>query len=160
MIVANSTPLINFAAIGRMDILEMLFATVTIPPAVEYELFERGHQYPSKAAIQHSAFIRKHNIRNVALRDALMIDLDPGEAEAITLALEHKADLLLLDEIAGRMTAENYGLVFTGSIGCLIKAKQMGSIPAIRPLLDAMRQEARFWVNPRLYARILQDHGE
>ena len=43
MIVANSTPLINFAAIGRLDILEALFATVTIPPAVEHELFERGH---------------------------------------------------------------------------------------------------------------------
>lgn len=78
MIVANSTPLINFAAIGRMDILETLFSTVTIPPAVEYELSERGRQYPSRAALQQSAFIRKRSIQNVALRDALMIDLDPG----------------------------------------------------------------------------------
>ena len=160
MIVANSTPLINFAAIGRLDILEALFATVTIPPAVEHELFERGHLYPTKAAIQQATFIVKHDIRNAILRDALTIDLDPGEAEAITLALENKADLLLLDEIAGRTIAEFYQLAFTGSIGCLIRAKQIGIIPTIRPLLDAMQHEARFWVNPRLYTRILQEHGE
>lgn len=94
------------------------------------------------------------------LRDALIIDLDPSEAEAIALALEQKADLLLLDEIAGRTIAESYQLAFTSSIGCLIEAKRIGIIPAVKPLLDAMRQEARFWLNPRLYARILMEQGE
>lgn len=160
MIVSNSTPLINFAAIRRLDILEALFTTVCIPPAVEHELLERGRFYPSATEIQGVTFIVKHDIHNVMLRDALTIDLDRGEAEAITLALEHHADLLLLDEIAGRMTAESYHLTFTGSIGCLIEAKQTGIIPAIKPLLDAMRQDARFWVNPRLYAKILKAQGE
>lgn len=160
MIVSNSTPLINFAAIGRLDILETLFTTITIPPAVEQELLERGRQYPSMTKIRQASFIVKHDIHNVMVRDALTIDLDVGEAEAITLALEHKADLLLLDEIAGRMTAESYHLTFTGSIGCLIEAKQAGIIPAVKPLLDAMQQEARFWVNPRLYTKILTEQGE
>ena len=103
MIVSNSTPLINFAAIGRLDILESLFTTLNIPPAVEHELLEQGAQYPHAATIRQAAFIVKQEIHNEMLRTALTIDLDPGEAEAITLALEHKADLLLLDEIAGRM---------------------------------------------------------
>ena len=47
MIVSNSTPLINFAAIGRLDILEALFTKLTIPPAVEHELLERG-AYPAR----------------------------------------------------------------------------------------------------------------
>ena len=70
--------------------------------------------------------------------------LDPGEAEATILALEEKAELLLLDEIAGRTIAESYQLSFTGSIGCLIEAKKKRIIPAVNPLLNAMRKEARF----------------
>jgi uncharacterized protein len=160
MIVSNSTPLINFAAIRRLDILQMLFGTVTIPPAVEQELLERGHQYPSMTEIKRATFIIKQDIYNVMMRDTLTFDLDIGEAEAITLALEQKATLLLLDEIAGRMKAEAYGLTFVGSIGCLLEAKHRGIIPAVKPLLDAMQQEARFWINPRLYRRILAEQGE
>jgi len=160
MIVSNSTPLINFSAIGRLDILEALFTTLTIPPAVEHEILERGAQYPTVTIVRQAAFIVKQDIHNEMLRAALSLDLDPGEAEAITLALEHKADLLLLDEIAGRTIAESHQLAFTGSIGCLVEAKRVGIIPAIKPLLDAMRLEARFWVNPRLYARVLAEERE
>ncbi len=160
MIVSNSTPLINFAAIDRLDILESLFTTLTIPPAVQHELLERGAEYPHMTIIRQATFIDEQDIHNEMLRTALTIDLDPGEAEAIILALEQKADLLLLDEIAARTIAESYRLTFTGSIGCLVEAKRGGIIPCIKPLLDAMRQEARFWVNPRLYARILAEHGE
>ena len=160
MIVSNSTPLINFSAIDRLDILEALFTEVAIPPAVEYEVLEGGHRYPGMTAIRQASFIVRHDIHNAMLRDALTIDLDPGEAEAITLALEEKAGLLLLDEIAGRTIAESYQLSFTGSIGCLIEAKKKGIIQAVKPLLDAMQKEARFWVNPRLYTRILTEQGE
>jgi len=160
MIVSNSTPLINFSAIGRLDILEALFTTLTIPPAVEHEILERGAQYPTVTIVRQAAFIVKQDIHNEMLCAALSLDLDPGEAEAITLALEHKADLLLLDEIAGRTIAESHHLAFTGSIGCLVEAKRVGIIPAIKPLLDAMRLEARFWVNPRLYARVLAEERE
>lgn len=160
MIVSNSTPLINFAAIHRLDILEALFTTVHIPEAVEHELLERGRQYPSATEIQHAAFIVTHAVHNIMLREALTVDLDRGEAEALTLALEHHAELLLLDEITGRMMAESYNIPFTGTIGCLIEAKQVGVIPSIKPLLDAMQQDARFWVHRRLYRKILNAHGE
>lgn len=109
MIVSNSTPLINFAAIDRLDILENLFTTLTIPPAVQHELLERGAEYPHMTIIRRATFIDEREIHNEMLRTALTIDLDPGEAEAIILALEHKADLLLLDEIAARMIAGDAG---------------------------------------------------
>lgn len=160
MIVSNSTPLINFAAIRRLDILEAMFTTLYIPKAVEHELLERGKQYPSTTEIQQVKFLVTQDVQNVMLRDALTIDLDIGEAEAITLALEHKAELLLLDEITGRITAESYKIPFTGSIGCLIEAKRIGIIPAVKPLLDAMQKEARFWVNHHLYTKILNEQSE
>lgn len=160
MIVSNSTPLINFAAIGRLDILEALFNILTIPPAVEYELLERGEQYPSMGAIRGASFIVKRDIHNMPLRNTLALDLDMGEAEAITLALEQKADLLLLDEITGRTIAEAHGLRFTGSIGCLVEAKRRNIIPLVHPLLQAMQTEARFWIHPRLLAKVLAEQNE
>ena len=51
VIISNSTPLINFAAIQRLDILETLFGKIWIPTAVERELLEKGKLYPSTEAI-------------------------------------------------------------------------------------------------------------
>lgn len=47
-----------------------------------------------------------------------------------------------------------------GSIGCLVEAKRRQIIPAIKPLLDAMQTDARFWIHKNLYIRILRDHHE
>jgi len=54
--------------------------------------------------------------------------LDPGEAEAIALALELSADLILLDERDGRSAAERAGLRVTGVLGVLLRAKNNGQI--------------------------------
>lgn len=160
MIVSNSTPLINFAAIRRLDILEQLFTTIYIPEAVENELFEKGRHYPSATELEQATFIVTKEVKNVMLSDTLKLDLDDGEAEAITLALEQNAELLLLDEITGRMIAETHDIPFTGSIGCLVEAKRTGIITSIKPLLDAMQTDARFWINTRLYHAILKANGE
>lgn len=55
---------------------------------------------------------------------ALQMELDPGEAEAIALAVELKAHLLLLDERRGRVVASRLGLHFVGLLGVLSEAKQ------------------------------------
>lgn len=160
MIIADSTPLINFAAIHRLDILEHLFERIIIPKAVETELLEKGKRYPSAEELKRADFIDVIRINDVALCNSLKIDLDHGEAEVITLALEQNAELLLIDEIAGRTIAKFHNISFTGSIGCLVEAKRTGVIPKIKPLLDAIRLEARFWVSEELYRRVLSDSDE
>ncbi len=160
MIIADSTPLINFAAIHRLDVLEQLFGMLVIPKAVETELLEKGERYPSAKELKRADFIDVIRINDLALCNSLKIDLDQGEAEVITLALEQNAELLLLDEIAGRTVAKFHNIPFTGSIGCLVEAKRTGIIPKIKPLLDAMVSEARFWVSEALYRRVLSDNGE
>lgn len=86
--------------------------------------------------------------------------IDPGEAEAIALALEVSADLLLMDERVGREAAEHLGLRPMGVIGLLIEAKRRKRVEAVKPLLDALRDRAGFRISGQLYARILADTGE
>ncbi|MBA3922625.1 MAG: DUF3368 domain-containing protein [Nostocaceae cyanobacterium] len=89
-----------------------------------------------------------------------MLSVDLGEAEAIILALELKADLLLMDERRGRALATNYGLNVTGLLGVLLQGKRNGFIPAVKPLMDQLIEEVNFRVSSQLYSTILQTAGE
>ncbi|MCC5621792.1 DUF3368 domain-containing protein [Nostoc sp. CHAB 5715] len=82
--------------------------------------------------------------------------MDIGEAEAIALALEMKADQVLIDERRGRMVAAKVNLSYTGILGILVEAKSQKLISAVKPLLDALINQAGFWVAEPLYKRVLQ----
>ncbi len=157
MIISNTTPLINFAAIDRLDVLQQLFGKITIPHAVQAEFYEKGECYPSTVALKKVDFIP---LQSDLLAHSLMQELDIGEAEAIALAVEKKAETILLDELAGRSVADYYQISCIGSIGCLILTKQRGHIPQIKPLLDAMRNKAQYWIYPKLYERVLSENNE
>jgi uncharacterized protein len=91
---------------------------------------------------------------------ALEDKLDRGEAEAITLAVELQADLLLMDERLGRAEAARFGLRFIGILGVLIEAKGRGLLQRVEPILDALQHDAGFRVSEALRARVLQAAGE
>jgi predicted nucleic acid-binding protein len=75
----------------------------------------------------------------------LRAELGPGEAEAITLAVERGGARLLLDERQARRVAEIvYGLSIRGTVGTVVLAKRRGLIPAVRPLLEQMRAGGYF----------------
>jgi predicted nucleic acid-binding protein len=87
-------------------------------------------------------------------------DLDPGEAEAIVLAIERRADLLLVDERRAWQIATDAGLTVTGLLGTVARAKLAGLIPLAKPVLDELIQTARFWIGPQLYQEVLKELGE
>ena len=87
---------------------------------------------------------------------ALCQDLDLGEAESIALALELKADLILMDERDGRHRAIQLGLKPVGVVGVLFTAKARGHVTKVRPLLDALRQQAGFYLGDSLYKEVLR----
>ena len=87
-------------------------------------------------------------------------ELDIGEAEAIALAVEIQADQVLIDERRGRLVATRLNLRCIGILGILVEAKIQGLIAEVQPLLDALVNEAGFWVAEPLYNSILRLVGE
>ena len=85
----------------------------------------------------------------------LPVDLGPGEREAIALALETAADLVVLDDQAGRRLARARGLQVTGTVGVLVEARARGLLPALRPELDRLRA-AGLWLAEAFYQRLCQ----
>lgn len=87
-------------------------------------------------------------------------NIDLGEAEAIILALELKANLFLMDERRGSVLAADLGLNVTGLLGVLLQAKRNGLILSVKPLMDRLIEQVDFRVSSQLYATILQAAGE
>ena len=85
--------------------------------------------------------------------------LDAGEAESISLALETRAQWVILDDLQARRLAKELGLAVVGTAGVLFAAKQRGFIPAVRPPLDALRA-AGFRLRKDVYEEILKAAGE
>ena len=159
-IVSNASPLINLARIGKLDLLQRLYDSVLIPQAVWDEVVVQGAGQPGAEEVSSAPWVRHSVVVNAQLVWALRQDLDAGEAEAIVLALETKAELLLMDERLGRETARHMGLRYTGLVGLLIEAKHKGLITEVKSHLDAPRREANFRVRNALYRRVLHDEGE
>lgn len=81
---------------------------------------------------------------------------DDKPLRVYALALEMKADQVLIDERRGRMVAARLNLGYTGILGILVEAKSQRLISAVKPLLDALINQAGFWVAEPLYNRVLQ----
>lgn len=160
IVVSDTSPVLSLARIGRLDLLRTLYQQVLIPPAVYEELRDAASR--SRGSIDFGAF--EWLVVGVASDrrrvEALCADLDPGEAEAIVLAIERRADVLLIDERRGRRTASSAGLTVTGLIGVVAQAKRTGVIEMAKPILDELIRTGRFWVGPRLYAEVLAQLGE
>lgn len=159
-VVSNASPLINLARIDQLDLLQKLYGELLIPEAVWEEVVIEGAGQPGADEIKAASWIKVQAGANRSLTQALRQELDAGEAEAIVLALEAEADLLLMDERVGRETAQHLGICYIGLIGVLIEAKHKGLIGDVEPHLSTLRDVAGFYIRDSLYTRVLQDENE
>lgn len=158
-VVCNATPLINFAAINRLDILQEIFAKVLIPQAVYQETTVSSFIW-SQFIVQavNCGWLEIHTVAKID--PIISIELDNGEREAIALALETGVHKILLDEREARQFAKNMELKLIGTLGILLLAKEQQIIDQVKPLLDDMIYIAQYWVNTKLYEQVLKQAGE
>jgi len=140
-----------------------LFGTVTLPVAVHRELVAPGSGNPGAVEVQTLAWLKTRAVVDQQRVQQLLQEHDNlhrAEADAIVLALEINADLLIVDEGIGRRVATDLHLPITGVLGILLRAKERGLLEAVKPVLDQLRTQAGFFVAPSLYRLILQQAGE
>ena len=148
IVVANSGPLISLAKIGKVELLRDVYETIHIPRAVWNEVTV-GEQ-PGVQEVREASWIRTHDVSNQIAVNMHRSRIGAGEGEAIVLAIELNADLVLLDDERASRIAQSLGLTKTGTIGILLAAKKLGWLPAVTPLLDQLRT-TDFRMSSRLY---------
>lgn len=141
IVVADSTPLIALSRVGRLDLLQAIFGEVTVPEAVWRELTNQGTWRAGAAELMAATWMVRRPVTQTDLVRALTLTLGEGEAEAIVLAQELQADVLLMDEKLGRAAAEHLGLRVTGLIGVLIVAKRRGLVTDAAGLAESIRSK-------------------
>lgn len=160
--VSNTSPVSNLAYIGHLELLKAQFSTVWIPDAVAHELAAHPDQ-AARVGVQNALqekWLRIQAAQDSRLLRLLLLQLHQGEAEAIALATDLKADIVLMDEQEGRQLASRTGLAVTGVLGILLRAKHTGESAAVKPEIDSLRSKARFFVSSALEAKVLTAAGE
>lgn len=155
-IVSNTTPIISLASIGKLDLLEKLFNRIVIPQAVYDEIkAQKSFGYDEV----ESEFVEVKAVKGEIYRDLLLNQLDIGEAETITLAKEINADFVIIDENLGYKVAKNSGVPVIRTLSVLLRAKQKEIVTEVKPLLDNMISNGR-WYSRRVYDSFLAKAGE
>ena len=148
IIISDTSCLIILNKIGELDLLRQLYNTVTITHDI---LLEYGEQLPDWIAVQQA----KDQYR----QQLLEMQIDKGEASAIALALETADSTVILDDWKARKLAERLGLTVTGTLGVIIRAKNTGLIPSIKPYLEKIR-ETNFRISEELEQIALKEANE
>ena len=139
-IVGDTGPLVALAKIDGLGLLAPLFGEVLITPTVHRELMAKVGQDVARLDVAMGDSIRVVHVPVIAMEVQESVRrLGAGEIQAIAVAYDSGL-LLLLDDQSARVVALRLGVKVTGTAGVLIRAKQAGLIPAVRPLLERMRQ--------------------
>jgi len=140
-IVINTGPLIALARMDALDVPGALPYQFICPNQVREELDEGaslGYQAIAPAWLSVISLSASPSAISIAA-------LDEGEAAVIQLALEQGLSRFSIDELKGRRIAMALGLGVVGSLGLVARAKALGIIPAMRPLVEkAMRDGVHY----------------
>lgn len=160
IIVSNTTPLIGLASIQRFELLQQLFGKNHIAQAVYNEVVVAGREMGgAKREVSSASWIEIVTVKDRLAVNLLLDELDLGEAETIVLAHEIGADWVLMDEKKGRRKLTQLGLSKIGTVGILLKAKEAGLLPIIRPDLERLHRQG-FRISRRVINAVLQQAKE
>jgi predicted nucleic acid-binding protein len=158
MIIADAGPIIAFARIGRLALLQQVVGELVGPDAVYADLVQGGDR-PGAEEVRRGAGIQRHTLRHRQAMAHLPRGLAEGECEAILLAEEAGATLLI-DERKAREAAAQRGIDVVGSLWVLKEAKQRGMILVVHPIIEELLAIG-YWLHPEHVIRpFLQEMGE
>jgi predicted nucleic acid-binding protein len=153
MIVISDTSVITaLIQIGQVAWLRELHRTVLIPRAVHQELLRHHPILPP--------FLEVCDVLNRETVARFEAELDLGEAEAIVLAKERRADLLLFDEKLGRQIALREGIRIAGLLALLEEAKNQKLLESVREIIGLLESQAGFRVSEAVKMELFQAAGE
>ena len=137
-IISDTSCFIILTNIGELELLNKVFGQVITTPEIAEEYGEILPEW-----VEIIAVTDKYR------QKLLEMQIDKGESSAIALALDISDSTVILNDYKARKIAEQLGITYTGTIGVIIKAKLIGIIPSIKPLLQKIKQ-----TNFRLSAEI------
>jgi predicted nucleic acid-binding protein len=150
VVVADTSPLNYLIQIDCQDVLQALYGSVLVPAAVLTELEHQATPPKVRAWLRHKPeWIVIRTIRSPSAAAFALRGLDPGEREAIQLAVESDADLLLMDEKLGVRIARERGLKVIGTLGILVQAALRGFVD-LNTAVDQL-QGTDFRCTPQLF---------
>lgn len=158
-VVSNTSPVLILAVVGRLSLLRQQFGEIRIPSAVLEEL-RVGEDLPGSQSVREAmekGWLRVEEVKDLTFVQVLQRDLDSGEAEAIALALQVKAEWTLLDEREGRRVAKSLGLKVTGVLGILRRAWHEGELPSLQREMEELREKAGFHIGAELFADLVRE---
>jgi predicted nucleic acid-binding protein len=159
--ISDSSPLIAFSAIGRLDLIQRTFGSIIIPQAVDLEVNTSVTSIATQARRWkpvRADWIAVVPVREGPILATLRESLGAGEAEAITLAIELSLPLLL-DDLPARKMAVRMNLTPIGSLGILAECKRSGAIREVKPFVQAL-QNAKIFYSDWLIQKFLNGMGE
>ena len=157
-VIVNTSPLLYLHQVGYLELLQNLYGMIIVPNAVVQELEVGARQGVNVPNINTLDWISIHSVQSISLIPTF-IDLRKGEAEVIALGLENSASLLILDDQLGRRIANLYQLKSTGTLGFLVKAKQLGYLSEVKPIIQILRHQG-MWLTDKIVNDVLRLAGE
>lgn len=154
VVVSDTSPVRYLVLVNEADLLQKLYGRILIPQAVYAELQQAHTPDLVRLWIQSApAWVEVVSTNDVSSLNLVSSSLDEGERQAIALAFDLKADLLLMDERAGIEEARRLGLAATGTLGVLVLGAERG-ILSLAPVLEELRR-TNFRVRPEIIREIL-----
>ncbi|MBG6111043.1 putative nucleic acid-binding protein [Flavobacterium sp. CG_9.10] len=148
IIISDTSCFIILSKIGELDLLKKVYGQIITTSVIAEEF---GELLPEWIVIK--------NVIDKYRQQILEMQTDKGESSAIALALEISNSVLILDDFKARKIASHLGLVFTGTIGVIIKAKLNGVIPSIKPYIEKIK-ETNFRITAEIELQALKEAKE